>query len=447
VKKVIKIIACLLILADFILPVKGQSSIMAFTKSVTSGNKIESINEELVDKFYKINQQKLFWFSPGEQSLLLRQELKNVLDSSRNLGLNKEDYHYEKILEYITSSFLPNQSLEATDVDRIFTDAAIKFCENLYCGKDIASWISADQISLKYAEMDMDHIVNRLIECNSARSLSDFIMALEPNEKEYLFLKSCLKQKLQTPDSATIKSLVSSLNQLRWMSHFALKKYIVVNIPSATLEYYESDTVKLKMKVVVGKPSTRTPRIATYCNQVILYPYWNVPRKIAVNELLPQFKKNPQSVESMNMQIIDGHGRILDPDSLKWSLYNKNNFPYQVRQSTGCDNALGVIKFNLTSPYDVYMHDTNFKIAFKSDRRFFSHGCIRLEKPLELANYLLDDPIDSSFIASCLKDQSPKNIQLNNPIPVFVVYISTEQDSAGNLRVNRDVYGLLKQRL
>jgi len=439
-----KIITSLLIPAIFIGNGSGQNSQVTLVESFTPKSETQMINEELVNQFYKINSEKLFWFGADQQLLSLRQELKSILDSSKGFGLIKEDYHYAEIVENNNRSFLPGETLEATNADRIFTDAAIQFCKDLYCGKNIASWINSDQFSSRFKEKDLLYIISNLVESKSAESLSNLIRKLEPERTEYLFLKSSLKQNLELGDSGTTRALANSLNLLRWIFHFDLKTFIVVNIPSATLDYYENDSVKLKMKVVVGKPSTRTPRFAAYCNQVTLYPYWNVPRKIVVTELLPEFKKSPQSVESMNMQIIDQRGKVLDPATLPWPSYNKNNFPYQVRQSTGCDNALGVIKFNLTSPFDVYMHDTNFKLAFKSKYRFYSHGCIRLEKPLELANYLSNNSIDSSFIASCFKDQSPIDIRLDKPIPVFVVYISADKDSDGELRLYKDVYRLLR---
>src|SRR6185312_10857 len=118
---------------------------------------------------------------------------------------------------------------------------------------------------------------------------------------------------LKTPHPDTIHSLVTTLSLFRWIYHFRLGKFIVINIPSASLLYYESDTLKLQMKVILGKPSTRTPRFAAYCDQIILYPYWNVPYKIGINELLPLFKKSPGLIDAMNMQVIDNTGKILDP--------------------------------------------------------------------------------------------------------------------------------------
>jgi murein L,D-transpeptidase YcbB/YkuD len=236
---------------------------------------------------------------------------------------------------------------------------------------------------------------------------------------------------------------MGALNIYRWIHHHSFPRCIVVNIASATLCYYEQDSLRLRMKVVVGKPSTRTPRFAAWCDQVVLYPYWNIPRKIAVNEFMPMFRRVPALANAMNIQLLDSRGRVVDPASIDWPRWNKRNFPYSMRQSTGCDNALGVIKFNLTSPYDVYMHDTNLKQAFHSTYRYYSHGCIRLEKPFELGAALLGDKLDTSFLALGLKDQQPLSVRLQMPVPVFVVYLTADIDAEGKLRFFKDIYHLL----
>ena len=218
----------------------------------------------------------------------------------------------------------------------------------------------------------------------------------------------------------------------------------MVNIASAYLRYYEYDSIKLRMKVVVGKPSAKTPRFAAHCNQVILYPYWNVPASITLKELVPKFKKNPGYIDDLNMVVIDAKGNIVDHHKLNWKKYNSGNFPFRLRQSTGCDNSLGVIKFNLTSPLGVYLHDTNDKAGFLSGLRYYSHGCIRIEEPLELANYLLPNKIDSEFLESCLKEQIPVPINLVRPVPVFVIYQTVETNIINQIKFYKDVYGLLK---
>ena len=239
------------------------------------------------------------------------------------------------------------------------------------------------------------------------------------------------------------RQLITSLNFVRWIYHFHFEKYIVVNIASAYLRYYEYDSIKLRMKVVVGKPSAKTPRFAAHCDQVILYPYWNVPASITLKEILPKFKKNPDYVDDLNMAVIDAKGNIVDHHKLNWKKYNSGNFPFRLRQSTGCDNSLGVIKFNLTSPYSVYLHDTNYKAAFLLASRYLSHGCIRIEKPVELANYILPKKIESKFLEDCLKGQVPVTLSLAYAVPVFIVYQTATADLNNQVKYYKDVYGLL----
>jgi murein L,D-transpeptidase YcbB/YkuD len=144
----------------------------------------------------------------------------------------------------------------------------------------------------------------------------------------------------------------------------------------------------------------------------------------------------------MNLQVLNSKGRVVSPYSINWKSYNKNNFPFTFRQSTGCDNALGVIKFNLTNPYSVYMHDTNVKSVFASAKRYLSHGCIRLERPMELAELLAPGKIDNDLLEACVKGQQPKTIDIPD-IPVFVIYVPVEYAADGTIQYLDDVYHLL----
>ena len=146
---------------------------------------------------------------------------------------------------------------------------------------------------------------------------------------------------------------------------------------------------------------------------------------------------------SMNMQLVGSNGRVVDATGIDWAQINRSNFHYTFRQCTGCDNSLGVIKFNLTDPFDVYLHDTNVKLAFLKDMRFLSHGCIRVEKPLQLGNFLLQNKLDSNFLKACYKDQLPKPINLEKKVPVFVVYMPAVPDG-DSVAYYKDVYHLFK---
>lgn len=398
----------------------------------------------LVNKLYELTGDKLRWFATGYLSALIKKEFKSRIDSAANIGLQKTKYHFLELEKNFDRNFLIQDSLAATQMDRIFTDAAITYCKDVYQGSDISKWMMYDEISRKYEDADNSYLVNKLATIASVNDFLVFLNSLETKSNEYLALKNTMKSKSDSLTVSEKKQLGTALNFYRWIQHFNFEKYIIVNIPAATLRYFQSDSLKLKMKLVVGKPSTRTPRFAAYCNQVILYPYWNVPSSIAKNELLPKIKHNPKYIDALNMQLVNSNGQVINPNNVNWSNYSKGYFPFRLRQSTGCDNSLGVIKFDLSSPFSVYLHDTNYKGAFKSANRFLSHGCIRLENPVDLANHILFNKIDSKYLEACFKNQVSVPLNVVRPVPVFVVYLTAETGAKNDLKFYKDIYGLLK---
>lgn len=396
----------------------------------------------LVKKFYQQNQNKLFWFG-STKTKQLRQELVDCIDTAMKYGLISEQFHYETLKENIENE--PIDSLSLLQADTVFTDAAIAWMKDLREGYKVSPWVTFDQVSTRYEDVSNEFLLSQLSNVHSPADLGALMDVLLPQEREFKLLSSELKTRLQNGDNEKIQQLILSMNYFRWLHHVQFDKMIVVNIASAYLGYYEKDSLMLSMKVVVGKPSTPTPRFAAWCDEAILYPYWYVPRKIAVNEYLQKFKRNPALVDAMNMQVIDPEGKIVDHYKLDWSSFTKSYFPYVLRQSTGCDNALGVIKFNVTSPYGVYLHDTNVKTAFFSGYRYYSHGCIRIEKPIELGNHLLNHTLDTTFLQSCFKEQEPIILKIDEPLPVFVVYIPVETTPSGQIRYYKDVYKLLRR--
>ncbi len=394
---------------------------------------------ELVNKIYFPDNNKYFWYCSTPSSFELRKELLALLDSAGRYGLDKNKYHYE----IISKSVLPIDTLEIRTYEMVFTDAVIAYCKDICQGCDIQRYISNDEVSPVYSKADNEIILNKIYGIKSPEDLKKVVASFVPENTAYKQLEHQFVIESETGTKARIDQLKSCLNLYRWISHFHFDQYILVNIPSATLRYYESDSLMLESKVVAGKVSTRSPRFSTWCYQVVLYPYWNVPREIALKELLPHFKKSPALMEKMNMQLVGSNGKVVDASGIDWSQLNRRNFPYTFRQCTGCENSLGVIKFNLTDPFDVYLHDTNFKLAFLKDTRFLSHGCIRVEKPVQLGNYLLQNKLDSDFLKACYKDQLPKPIDLEKKVPVFVVYMPAEA-SGDSVVFYKDVYHLFK---
>ncbi|MBL0272912.1 MAG: L,D-transpeptidase family protein [Chitinophagaceae bacterium] len=408
----------------------------------TSASDEKLLYPELVNRFYELNGNNLFWFAPENEKKLHRQQLLHSIDTADYFGLISKLYHYAGLKSALETDMM--DTVLVRNADRLYTDAAIAVFKDIYAGYNRAPWVWYDQLSAKYAEADNEYLLQCLLRSGTADQLKMSVDLLEPAHQEYKSLKQELRKQKEKKSSDTVARLITSINYYRWIHHFNFEKVIVVNLAAARLHYYEKDSLVLDMKTVVGKSSTPTPRFATVCDQAILYPYWYVPRSITFKEYLPKIKNNPSWLDANNMQVIDGSGKIMDHHRLNWASFHAGYFPFIIRQSTGCDNALGIIKFNIITPYGVYLHDTNKKTVFLSASRYFSHGCIRIEKPIRLGNLLLAGKLDTTFLQSCFKEQKPIPVLLEKPVPVFAVYMPAVADTSGKIRYYRDVYKLIR---
>lgn len=393
---------------------------------LVTGCALAQANRAATDLLYKQWGDTCFWWGDGRN---LRETILRLADSAAFYGLHRSDYAFPGI----------DTASPALASDHAFTRAAIALLSDMHQGS-IVNYISNDEVAHGFRGHTDSFVVNWLL---SSRKSPAAPHALVPAGSHSQLLGAALTLRGGTTGADTVRALAASANIYRWIGHFGFNRYIVVNIPSAMLTLYDHDTVRAHMKVVVGKPSTRTPRFSSWMDKVILYPYWNVPASIATRELLPAFKRSPAKVKEMNMEILDKSGRILNPYSVDWKSLSRGYFPYTIRQCTGCDNALGVMKFNLTDPFSVYMHDTNNKPAFMSDHRYLSHGCIRLSDPVTLGNALLNNKLDTAFLAACYKNEDPQEIKLAAPVPVFVVYMTAEVQT-DSIRYHKDIYRLFR---
>jgi len=257
-------------------------------------------------------------------------------------------------------------------------------------------------------------------------------------------LQKELIRELNISVKVRLQQLSLALNYYRWLSCLTQNQsVIVVNIPAANLKVYKKGEVIMEMKMVVGKPATPTYPLMSVINEVIVYPYWYVPSSIATKELLPAIKRNTSYLENNNYQVLDKNGKIVDPYSINWRALSRSNFPYIIRQGTGCDNALGLLKLNFYNPFGAYLHDTPDKKLFSMQKRFFSHGCMRMEKPVELAHLILPNnkiAIDTITEKGCLKSQAPVIIPAEIKMPVVVWYNPIGVNSDGLVIFYEDIY-------
>jgi murein L,D-transpeptidase YcbB/YkuD len=169
-----------------------------------------------------------------------------------------------------------------------------------------------------------------------------------------------------------------------------------------------------------------------------------VPQSIIANEVVKGMQKNENYLAEKKLEVFDKDDREVDPSSIHWGSDTAENFPYTVRQAPGEGNALGRVKFLFPNKYSIYLHDTPSKVLFESDRRTFSHGCIRIENPLDLARVLLEgqDGWTSAKIADVIRTGKMENVQLEHRLPVLIVYWTVSVGLTGDVRFMRDVYSL-----
>jgi murein L,D-transpeptidase YcbB/YkuD len=257
-------------------------------------------------------------------------------------------------------------------------------------------------------------------------------------------LRTTILEELNVPLLKRRKELSLGLNYLRWLNEIKLKdKVIFLNIPSTTLFAYDKGELFLESRVIVGKPSTPTPTLSSTITEVILYPYWNVPNKIATKELLPSIKRHTGYLEQNNFQVLNKQGKIMDPYKINWASLSAGYFPYLIRQSTGCDNSLGIVKLNFYNPFTVYLHDTPGKGLFFLNKRYFSHGCMRVEKAIELAKLIAPEhafTIQNMEDKGCALNQPPMVIPADNPIKLIVLYSTVWYNITGDISFFDDVY-------
>ncbi|BCR06265.1 peptidoglycan-binding protein [Desulfuromonas versatilis] len=250
---------------------------------------------------------------------------------------------------------------------------------------------------------------------------------------------------LNLPAEDRVRQIEVNLERWRWLPRDLGERHILVNIADFHLWVREKSDVVLEMRVVVGKPYRRTPVFSGRMTYLVLNPYWQVPHKLAVEDILPMVKKDPNHLEKINMKVFQGWGadaKAIDPATINWRELHRKRFPYRLRQDPGPINALGRIKFMLPNQYDIYLHDTPAKELFRKDTRTFSSGCIRLEKPLELAEYLLRGSRleGRQAISDALQGAVDRIQPLPQPIPVHLLYWTSWVEQDGTVQFRQDIY-------
>ena len=300
--------------------------------------------------------------------------------------------------------------------------------------------------------------------------LKTYLDSIQPKDPQYTTLQKALVSNVAAPGLSledTKKMLQVNMERLRWKNKYENEdKYVFVNIPDFRLDVMDKGKSILNMKVCVGegrdlkytdkleeydetgikkdRPFTReTPQLRSMIHSVQVNPVWNIPESIATNEITKHAAKDRYYLANNNIDVYQNGKKIEDPELIDWSQGDPGK-TYSFKQRPGDDNSLGKIKFLFNNESAVYLHDTPAKAAFNRENRAVSHGCVRVEQPLKLAEALFGTGKKYQTIKNDMQSENPqaRDIALDNKIPVYLTYLTAWADPAGKLQFRKDVYGL-----
>jgi murein L,D-transpeptidase YcbB/YkuD len=373
-------------------------------------------NVKILSAFYRSNNQNPDWvtrfYFDGQLD-----SLSNYLTKSRSHGYNPQIFNTEK-LKVLLSELNSNHFKNVKEVYPLIADleltaacSAIKYYNFINFGS-----LNPRKLFTRYyipvKRPDSTSTMNVL----KTKNLNSLLSDIQPKNDSYTILQKALANYELQPakDPEAIQTILVNMERQRWKLPDLGDEYVEVNIPDFSLTWFHKRDTLSHMNVCVGgrrednyaekiqqylktnnlddKPKNHeTPILYSKFNSIQVNPVWNIPSSIAKSEIYYMARKDPYYLSNSNIKVFHKGREILDPDTIQWNKYSRDKLPFQFKQGSGGGNALGKFKFIFANNSSVYLHDTNNKAAFKYSNRAISHGCVRVERPLEFAEKLVKD--------------------------------------------------------
>jgi murein L,D-transpeptidase YcbB/YkuD len=239
-------------------------------------------------------------------------------------------------------------------------------------------------------------------------------------------------------NAGKIGKIEMALERLRWLPRDLGNRYVFLNQAAFEVSYIDGDSKPLTMRAVVGRPDAQTYFFVDHIKDVQYNPYWNVPRSIVINEMLPKLYRDGSYLSDHGYEVLNQRGRQIASNSVDWAAYAKNTAGVEVRQPPGRHNALGLIKIEFPNKHAIYMHDTPEKSFFTRDMRALSHGCVRLQHPKEMAAAVLGKSV--GYVEKQIARGENASERVPQEIPVYLAYFTAWPDQNGAVHYYNDVY-------
>lgn len=328
-------------------------------------------------------------FIPDDKLNLLAERLANSLEHGIGSGYFHAD-NYQTLLNAINSKETIKTEEEAYEglakLEIATADALISYSNALQYGV-----INPNKILRHYyiETKRPDSVFMKSI--LTSTDLTSLLDSIQPTSPLYLALQKELKSNVAIEDQKgkeTSKTIMVNMERARWKQDFDASNMVYVNIPAFQLDVFKDGKSVINMKVVVGATGHETPVLASKIHSVQVNPVWNIPKSIAGKEMLKHVQEDRFYLVNSGIDVLEDGKVIEDSENIDWSVFSPEDLPYRFRQRPGNENALGKIKFLFKNNSSVYLHDTPAQTAFEKDNRALSHGCVRVAKPLDLAQAL-----------------------------------------------------------
>lgn len=439
-------------------------------KRLIAAKKTSLTNPKLISSYYERNDY--------EPTLVLQHlpkgQLKAVSDylgRSGEHGLDPKIFNAEAIKQMVNEFYdkreikSPEQAYsELAKLELTMANALINYNNALQYGI-----LSPRKIYANYYTETKRPDSTTMLQVFAAKNIKSFLDSIQPKDPQYTALQTALHTGTTGTGMNEIdfnRILKANLERLRWKNKPTQNKYVQVNIADFNLDVMENGKSILNMKVCVGegrnkdftaelkeydetglskdRPFSReTPQLNSMIHSVQVNPVWNIPESIATNEISKYAAKDRFYLSNKNIDVYENGKLVEDPETIDFSAADAGS-KYTFKQRPGDDNSLGKIKFLFKNDEAVYLHDTPAKSAFNLSMRAVSHGCVRVEKPLELARVLFGEGEKFTTIDKQMQSEKPeaKDIVLKPQVPVYLTYFTVWADTAGKLQFRKDVYGL-----
>ncbi len=389
------------------------------------------VNVEPSMAFYQRQGYQGIW--TGTQGLSKRgQQLVSVLNDAWLDGLEPLDYlgGFPDNPENLRGDQLMGAEL-------FLSDAAIRFARDLYAGRTTPS-VSEPDIVIERKKLDTIALLGSM-DKNGPLAVTE---RLRPTHEQYNALRKSL---IKTSDPAKRRQIIINMERWRWLPRNLGDKHIFVNT-AAFLMYTRKDGKDIdRRKVIVGQEFHKTPIFSDNIKYSEFNPTWTVTPSIAGNEILPKLRQDPGYLSKKGYELYaswEGDAPKMNAAQIDWTSVNPKKFPYRIVQPAGPDNALGQVKFLFPNRFNVYLHDTANRALFDKQDRALSHGCIRVQDPIEFAKllYNMDNNPAASKISDILQTKKTKGVNFQTPIPVHLTYFTTWVKD-GKVQFFGDIYG------